>query len=185
MHFQAMDNQEQLKRWYVLRDFKKRNAKEPGYQLLSRLGIRNFTPLHWIVTTRGGVRKREYVPVIQGLLFAYETRDVLDPIIEKELALQYQFKRGAKSGTPMEVPEKEMNDFIEAVGHNASPIFYKPEELTSDKIGKKVRVIGGAFDGREANLLKMQGSKKKRLIFSVPDVISAAVEINADYFEFI
>ena len=36
-------NMDQPKQWYVLRDFKKRNAKKPGYKLLPEFGIRTFT----------------------------------------------------------------------------------------------------------------------------------------------
>ena len=57
-------NMEQLKQWFVLRDFKKRNAKSPGYKLFPELGILTFTPMHWVVSTRHGKKVREYVPVI-------------------------------------------------------------------------------------------------------------------------
>ena len=35
-------NMDQPKQWYVLRDFKKRNAKKPGYKLLPEFGIRTL-----------------------------------------------------------------------------------------------------------------------------------------------
>lgn len=37
------------KLWYVIRDFEKRNAKFPGYELLPELGIQSFTLIHLVV----------------------------------------------------------------------------------------------------------------------------------------
>lgn len=176
---------EQQKQWYVLRDFKKRNAKTPGYKLLPELGIKCFTPMHWTVTTHLGKRKREYVPVIQSLLFAYDIKEALDPIVARERALQFQYRRGAGKNYFMTVPEAEMDRFIHAVNNDPAPIYYSPEELTPDKIGKKIIVNGGPLNGYSGVLLKMQGSKKKRLIVKIEGFVAAAVEINPDYIQFV
>ena len=125
--------------------------------------------MHWIVSTRHNVRKREYVPVIQNLLFAYDTEAVLDPIIARENSLQYQYKRGGGSASPMTVPDSEMERFINAVNNDPSPIYYSPDELTSDMLGKKIIVNGGPLDGYRGKLVKIQGSKKRGLIVEIKD----------------
>ena len=33
--------------WFVMRDLKRGNAKQPAYKLLSELNIRYFTPMVW------------------------------------------------------------------------------------------------------------------------------------------
>lgn len=175
----------QTKQWYVLRDFKKRNAKSPGYKLLSELGIHCFTPMHWIVLTRLGKKKREYVPVIPSLLFAYDTKEVLDSIIERERALQFQFRRGAGQNYFMTVPEAEMERFIHAVNNDPNPRYFTPEEFTPDKIGKKIIIKGGPLNGYIGVLLKMQGSKKKRLIVKIEGFVAAAIEVNPEYIQFV
>lgn len=182
------DNQQntaQAKQWFVLRDFKKRNAKSPGYKVLAELGIQCFTPMHWVVSTRLGKRIREYVPVIQNLLFAYETKEALEPLVATDRTLQFQFKRGCGSASPMIVPVDEMNRFINAVNNDPSPVYYTPEELTPDKIGKSIIVEGGPLNGYRGVLLKMQGSKKRRLIIKIEGLMAVAVEINPDYIRFI
>lgn len=181
----ALQRTEQDKKWYVLRDFKKRNAKLPGYKLLPEHGIRCFTPMQWVVSTRGAKRIREYVPVIQGLLFAYETKDALTPIIEKDKALQFQYKKGGGKDFYMTVPDAEMERFINAVNNDPSPIYFTPGELTPDKIGKKIVIDGGLLDGYEGVLLKMQGSKKRRLLVNIEGFLTAAVEVNPDYIKFV
>ena len=176
---------EQHKQWYVLRDFKKWNAKSPGYKLLPELGIRAFTPMHWVVSTRLGKREREYVPVIPSLLFAYDTKDALEPIIEKESALQFQFRRGAGKDFLMTVPNAEMERFINAVNNDNSPIYFTPEELTPDKIGKEIIVNGGPLNGYTGVLLKMRGTRKRRLLVKIEGFLTAAVEVNPDFVQFV
>lgn len=173
------------KQWYVIRDFKKWNAKFPGYKLLPELGIRSFTPMHWVVSTRLGKRIREYVPVIQNLLFAYDTKENLDPIIQKDSALQFQYRRGAGKNYFMTVPDAEMERFIHAVNNDPSPIYFTPEELTPDKIGKKIIVNGGPLNGYSGVLLKMQGSRRRRLLVKIEGFLAAAVEVNPDFVQLV
>lgn len=180
-----METAEPSKHWFVLRDFKKWNAKAPGYKVLPQLGICCFTPMHWIVTTRQNVRKRVYVPVIQNLLFAFDTKDVLDPVIAKDKSLQYQYIRGYGSATPMIVPDCDMERFIHAVNNDPSPLYYSPEELDPSMIGREIIVNGGPLDGYRGRLLKIQGSKKRRLIVEIKGFVTAAVEVSPDYIRFV
>lgn len=180
-----METAEQSKQWFVLRDFKKWNAKAPGYKELPRLGIHCFTPMHWVVTTRQNVRKREYVPVIQNLLFAYDVRANLDPIIDGCKTLQYQYKRGCGSAAPMTVPESEMARFIAAVNNDPSPLYYSPDEISPDMIGREIIVNGGPLNGYRGRLIKIQGSKKRRLIVEIKGFITAAVEVHPDFLQFL
>lgn len=124
--------------------------------------------MHWVITQRGHIKKREYIPVIRNLLFANSTRQILDPIIEETPKLQYVYKRGAAQATPMTVSDDEMTRFINAVNSDPAPRYYSPEELTADMLGKEILVKGGPLDGYRGRLLKMQGSKKKRLLVEIP-----------------
>lgn len=137
--------------------------------------------MHWIVTERKGIRRRDYVPVIQNLLFAYDTREVLDPIIAKQQSLQYQYQRGNGSASPMTVPNAEMTRFIHAVNNDPSPIYYTVDELTPDMYGRRIIIDGGPLNGYEGILLKKQGSKKKRILVEIPHFLTAAVEVSPTY----
>ena len=74
--------------WFVMRDLKRSNANFPAYKLLESLGVTHYTPMHWVLATRGGQKKREYRPFIPDLLFVYETRKNLDIIVSKNPTLQ-------------------------------------------------------------------------------------------------
>lgn len=180
-----MDVIEHSKQWFVLRDFKKWNAKSPAYKELPKFGVRHFTPMRWIIVTRNARRKREYVPVIQNLLFAYDSRTVLDSIIAKTSTLQYQYVRGAGKATPMTVSDKEMERFIAAVNTDPSPAYFSPDELTPDMLGKEIIVTGGPLNGYHGKLLKMQGSKKKRLLVEVKGLMVAAVEVSPEFIQIV
>lgn len=164
--------------WFVMRDFKKSNAKSPAYKELPKLGVRCFTPMHWVVTERSGRKKREYVPLIQNLLFIYGKRETLDPIVARTDKLQYQFVRGAGPNTPMVVPTPEMERFIKAVNNDESPVYFTPSEMRPEMIGKTVVINGGPLNGYSGRLLSVKGSKKRRLLVEIKNFVTAAVEVS-------
>lgn len=171
------------KKWFVLRDLKKSTTKGAAYIELPKLGIRCFTPMHWVMSVRGSVRIRKYVPVVRNLLFVYESRLTLDPIIAMNGKLQYLYARGGAQSTPMTVLDEEMDRFINAVNNDDSPIYFTPEELTADLLGKEIIVKGGPLDGYRGRLLKLQGSKRKRLVVEIKGFMAAAVEIDPDFIQ--
>ncbi|MCM1138955.1 MAG: UpxY family transcription antiterminator [Muribaculum sp.] len=177
-----MDSQEQdVKHWFVLRDFKKWNAKTPAYQAFAKMGIKTFTPMHWVINERNGKRKREYVPVIQDLLFVYDTKLTLDPIIEKDKSLQYQYARGGGQANPMIVSDQEMERFINAVNNDPSPKYFTLDEIKPEMIGMEILVNDGPLRGYQGRLLRIQGSKKKRLMVKIESLMVAAVEVIPEY----
>lgn len=173
-----------VKQWFVMRDLKRNNAKQPAYKYLSEKNIRVFTPLVWKIYIRQGKKIREKVPFIQDLLFVYDCRRVLDPIVEMISTLQYRFIRG-KSGVPMTVRDDDMERFMKAVAASEDPYYYTPEEIHPSMIGKKVRIIGGPLNGYEGNLQKIQGSRIKRLFVELPNLFTLAVEVQPEFIQLV
>lgn len=179
----ASDENDRLQ-WFVMRDLKRRNAKMPAYKLFDNLKIRFFTPMVWSLVTRHGKRIKEEVPFIQDLLFVHDTRQVVDPIVEKYDTVQYRYVRGGYK-IPMTVREADMQRFIDAVNSAENPQYYTPKEITPDMIGRKVRIVGGPLDGYEGNLQKMQGARTRRLFVELPNLLAAAVEVQPEYILFL
>lgn len=172
--------------WFVMRDLKRPNAKTPAYKTLPELGFETFTPMHWVLKdNHKGGKQRENVPFIHGLLFVKSLRSALDGVVDKTETLQYRFIKGAQH-TPMIVPLDEMERFIKfvTVAHSTC-IYYSPEDITSDMMGKKVMIVGGALDGAIGNLLTKKGSKKKRLVLQLKDMLAASVEIESGLIRFL
>ena len=173
-----------LKKWFVMRDLKRWNAQCPAYKQLQDLGITVFTPMIWKLIQIHGKRIRKQVPFMQDMLFVFDSRQVIDPIVERVPTLQYRFLRGTYR-EPMTVRNEDMERFIKAVGLTENPRYYTPEELTPAMVGKKVRVIGGPLDNYEGRLQKMQGSRTKRLFVELPSLLAVSVEVNPEYIQFV
>ncbi len=171
--------------WFVLRDLKRPNAKFPAYQQLSELNIEVFTPMKWTLATHCGKPERRMVPFMPDLLFVHSTRTVLDPIVRKTPTLQYRYFKGGAYCEPMVVPGNDMSRFIVAVNSSADPTYYMPGELTPSMCGRQVRIIGGTLNGYEGVLLKVRGSRTRRLLVDLPNFLTAAIEVDPEYIQFV
>lgn len=180
----ASRGNEETVRWYVMRDLKRVNAREPAYKLLEGKKMEVFVPKVWKLHVRQGRRVREEVPFIQDLLFVHESRSHLDPVVEKTPTLQYRWLRDVWR-EPMTVPDADMERFIRAASHSESPRYYLPEEITPQMYGRKIRIVGGPLDGYEGCLLTMRGSKVKRLLVELKDFLAVGVEVNPEYIQLV
>ena len=168
--------------WFVLRDLKRRNAKDPAYRMLADAGFEVFTPMTRKLVVCGGRKLRIEVPFIQDLLFVRDSRKRLDPLILKVPTLQYRFVRGAYM-EPMVVPDLDMDRFLCALRSSGQPQFFLPEEVRPEMYGRKIRVIGGPLDGYEGHLLSRRGSRSKRLLVELPQYLTVAVEVSPEMIE--
>lgn len=166
-----------------MRDLKRRNSNVLAIHDLTEAGLEVFTPMKQMVMTIGGKRQRRDVPVIQDLLFVHESKVNLDPYVVKFPRLQYRFVLGKSQHAPMTVREEDMQRFIHAVSHTETPIYYKPGELTPAMYGKKIRIVGGILNNYEGKLLSVKGMRKRRLIVEIPNLIAAAVEVEAEFIQ--
>lgn len=169
--------------WFVMRDLKRPNAKLPAYKLLEKERIELFTPMKMCLSVRQGKKICEEVPFIHDLLFVHSTCERLDPIVESIPTLQYRYIRGGRYCEPMTVPDVDMERFIYAVRNSDSFRYYRPGELSPTMFGRKVRIIGGLLDRYEGRLLK--GGSHKYLLVELPGFLSAGVEVNPEYIQFI
>lgn len=174
-----------FRRWFVLRDLTRPLAKLPAYKRLGDAGFEVFTPLRESVSTIGGKRIRREVPVIHDLLFVRSSRRELDPVIEAVDTLQYRYVKGGAYCEAMTVRDDDMNRFLRAVRSVEYPEYYSPDEISADMLGKEVRIIGGTLDGYSGRLLSRRGSRKKRLLVSLPGLLTAGVEVEPDYIQFV
>jgi hypothetical protein len=173
------------KYWYAWRDLKRSNAIYPAYKQLRELGIEVFTPMKWRMTKRNGRQFGREVPVMPDLLFAHDTRKILDPIVAQTPTLQYRFKKGGTYCEPILVPEEDMNRFIGAVRAAEEPKYYSAEEIDSLMTGKNIRIVGGAMDGQEGKLLTVRGSKVKRIVIKLPNLLALSVKVEDEYIQII
>lgn len=168
--------------WYALRDLSRSHSRNPAYRTLSDEGFEVFTPMTWRLFTDNGRRVSRRVPFLQDLLFVRETRGRLDAAVARIANLQYRFARGGYR-LPITVPDKDMERFICAVTEADEPCYFRPDEITPEMLGCRVRVIGGGLDGYEGRLLSVRISKRRRLLVEIPTFLTAAVEVSPDLIE--
>lgn len=172
-------------KWYVMRDLKRPNAKEPAYESLMANGFDVFTPMRWLISEVRGKRQRRQVPFMQDLLFVHTKKEEIEPIVERTPTLQFRFVKGRAYREPLTVDENDMNRFIHAVKASEAPCYYSPSEIDASMYGKRVRIIGGALDSYEGYLLKARGARKKKLIIELPSVLTMTVEVEPEFIQFI
>lgn len=183
---QQTSNVSEDRQWFVMRDLKRPNAKMPAYKQLGEAGFEVFTPLTTKIALHGKHRQRIAVPYIADLLFVAAERSRLDKMVARIDTLQYRFEKGRGYCVPMTVPADRMEQFI-AAASVPSPLFFSPDEISPDMLGARIRMVcDGPLDGLEGNLLKIRGSRKKRLLVRLEGILAAAVEISdVDFVELI
>ena len=50
-------------------------------------------------------------------------------------------------------------------------------------VNRSIRIVGGPLDGYEGTLLTTRGSKVKRLMVSLPGLLTVGVEVNPEYIQ--
>lgn len=168
----------------MLRDLRRANARLSAYEMLIDAGYDAFTPMRWEIVSHGGARMRRRIPVIPDLLFVNTVREIFDVTLTRIPSLQYRYVRGTQA-TPMIVRTEDMRMFISAVSSSADTRYYMPEEVLPTMCGRRIRIVGGPMDGYEGNLLKVRGARAKRLLVTLPGLISAAVEVGPEYIQFV
>lgn len=170
--------------WYVMRDLKPKHAKNHAYDMLKSLNVTCYTPIEYQLVVVGGEKVVHQVLVMPDLLFVKSNRNYLDALIKKIPKLQYRYKLGVQS-TPIVVRPVDMDDFIRAVENSNKTKFYAPHEVTPEMTDRKIRIIGGHLDGYTGTLITTRGSKKRRLLLEIPNLVAASVEVEAEYIQII
>ena len=176
------DSETRLVQWFVMRDLTRSNAKLPAYLLLAGEGIECFTPMVPKLRICQGKRERVEAPFIHDLLFVHSTQEALDPVVLRTRTLQFRYLRGVYH-VPMTVNEKEMSRFINAVRATDSPRYYLPDEVTPAMCKRRIRIIGGPLNGYEGTLVTTRGSKARRLLVQLPNLLAMTVEVNPEYIQ--
>lgn len=171
------------KRWYVLRDLKRRNARRIALHDLADAGLEVFTPMMQVIESAASGRRRVDVPVIQDLLFAHEDKQILDAHIKRIPGLQYRYMRGQTIDNPMTVRDGDMERFIIAATATGTPEYFRPGEITSEMLGRDIRIVGGPLDGVEGRLLTVRGSRRRRIVVEIRGLISVAAEVSPEFIQ--
>jgi len=163
--------------WHVLFAANGKAAKVADY--IKTIDIECFFPVHYKERRlRDTERKRLTLqPLIGNLVFVKSSRERLAPHL-KEIKLRLSidsdlYYRDLGTREIIVIPEAIMSNFKTVAGGTKKHITYLSNEEINFEKGKKVRIIGGAFEGVEGTFLRIKG--RQQVVVTLPDVLSVAI----------
>ncbi len=161
--------------WYVAKTYRQeRKIKD----LLVRMGIEHFIPFHQVVKEVDGKKKKVEVPFVSGLIFIRGDKRSCIALVN-DYGYPMRYLRDLSTRSLLQVPDKQMEDFIYLVEKHEHEIEVLPDNL---KRGDRVRVVAGSFAGIEGELIRIAGHR--RVVVRLENLFSiATVFIPGGYLE--
>lgn len=176
------------KAWFPMRVTYAREMKVKAE--LDRLEIENFVPMTYkLVESRNGDRvtntnrtndtnlRRELVPAINNLIFVRSTQERLSELKKSNELLEplrYMLDRTAgQEPEIMTVPDVQMTNFIRVASMTDDSVMFLDENSIVGKEGKRVRIMGGPFEGVEGVIRRVK--RCKRVVVEINGIASVAI----------
>ena len=143
---------------------------------LESKSVKCFVPMKYqIVNDKKQGKIKKLVPAINNLIFVYTTKERIQALKSVAEYLQYLTKPVAGKNIPIIVPEEQMQQFIRVCDtHDDKLVYLAPEEIKL-KEGTPVKIIGGAFDGVIGSFVKVDKSRKRRVVVLVQGIAAVMV----------
>ena len=177
-------NTDDAVRWYVLSANYRNEVKIRDD--LRRLGFDCYLPMRYELKERRGKKTRLLVPAINGLVFAKSTKTALEDYIATTKLPTYIRMSGIPGQKrPIIVPDRDMENFMRVTQHVEEHLsYFLPDEIKL-RVGDKIRVHGGVFDGVEGVLMRVPGKRSKQLVVSIPEISAVAVSLSPEVVELV
>ena len=167
------------KSWFPMRVTYQREMKVKAE--LDRLGIENFVPLRYKVVERqndGDTElRRVLVPAINNLIFVRETQERVSELKRTNEVLEplrYMMDRTASlEHAIMTVADREMENFMRVASRTDDSVMFLDNETVVGKEGKRVEIMGGAFEGVTGVIRRVK--RCKRVVVEIEGVASVAI----------
>ena len=164
------------KNWYPMRVTYGREMKVKGE--LDRLGIENFVPMTYkVVCEDDGTPYRELVPAISNLIFVQSTQERISGLKRSNEVLEpmrYMMDRTAEEEhVILTVPDRQMVNFMRVATKTDESVMFLDEKSIVGKEGKRVKIMGGVFEGVEGVVRRVK--RCKRVVVEIEGVASVAI----------
>ena len=167
------------KTWFPMRVTYQREMKVKAE--LDRLGIENFVPMRYKVVERqndGDTElRRVLVPAINNLIFVRSTQERLSELKQTNEVLEplrYMMDRTASlEHAIMTVADREMENFMRVASRTDDSVMFLDNETVVGKEGKRVEIMGGAFEGVTGVIRRVK--RCKRVVVEIEGVASVAI----------
>lgn len=133
--------------------------------------VKCFVPMRYeMVKDKIQGKIRKLVPAIKNLIFVYATKERIQALKSSAEYLQYLTKPVDGRNIPITVPEYQMRQFMAVCDtYNENLVYLSLDEINLEK-GTPVKIVGNLFDGIEGIFVKVDGSRKKRVVVMIEGV---------------
>ena len=167
------------KTWFPMRVTYQREMKVKAE--LDRLGIENFVPMRYKVVesqNEGDTElRRVLVPAINNLIFVRSTQERVSELKRRNEVLEplrYMMDHTAVGEhTIMTVADRKMENFMRVASRTDDSVMFLDNETVVGKEGKRVEIMGGAFEGVTGVIRRVK--RCKRVIVEIEGVASVAI----------
>ena len=167
------------KTWFPMRVTYQREMKVKAE--LDRLGIENFVPMRYKVVesqNNGDAElRRELVPAINNLIFVRSTQERVSELKRTNEVLEplrYMMDHtAAREHAIMTVADGEMENFMRVASRTDDSVMFLDDETVLGKEGKRVEIMGGAFEGVTGVIRRVK--RCKRVVVEIEGVASVAI----------
>ena len=167
------------KTWFPMRVTYQREMKVKAE--LDRLGIENFVPMRYKVVESqndGDTElRRVLVPAISNLIFVRSTQERVSELKRRNEVLEplrYMMDHTAdESHTIMTLTDGQMENFMRVASRTDDSVMFLDNETVIGKEGKRVEIMGGAFEGVTGVIRRVK--RCKRVIVEIEGVASVAI----------
>ena len=148
---------------------------------LDRLGIENLVPMRYkVVESQNGgdtELRRVLVPAISNLIFVRSTQERMSELKRRNEVLEplrYMMDHTATGEhTIMTVADRVMESFMRVASRTDDSVIFLDNETVVGKEGKRVEIMGGAFEGVKGVIRRVK--RCKRVIVEIEGVASVAI----------
>ena len=167
---------EELVRWYPMRVTYGREMKMTGE--LDRIGIECFVPMTYkMIDADGEGLRRELVPAINNLIFVRSTQERISGLKRSNEVLEplrYMMDFTAEEEhVILTVPDRQMENFMRVATNTDESVMFLDGKSIVGKEGKRVKIMGGAFEGVEGVIRRVK--RCKRVVVEIEGVASVAI----------
>ena len=160
--------------WFPMRVTYQREMKVKTE--LDRLGIECFIPMRYKVVDEENP-KRELVPAINNLIFVRSTQERISGLKTKNEVLEplrYMMDRTAsREHAIMTVADRQMENFMRVASRTDDSVMFLDDESVVGKEGKRVEIMGGAFEGVTGVIRRVK--RCKRVVVELEGIASVAI----------
>ena len=158
--------------WFPMRVTYQREMKVKAE--LDRLGIESFVPMTYkVVDADTDNPCRKLLPAIRNLIFVRSTQERISHLKSSNEALEplrYMIDNTAEEvHTIMTIPDKQMQNFMRVASKSDDSVMFLDDESVVGKEGKRVEIIGGAFEGVTGVIRRVK--RCKRVVVEIEGVV--------------